>query len=387
MTRRQAAPPAHRWLLLFAALLVAPWLGHGVADAASLGVDPQSGRAGTQVNVTLKDFFAACVVLFDDVPITSPIVGCEDTSVTITIPASASVGTHQIRAVGEGGAGEKADQSLPFRVTGAPAPTTPAATAAPSTQPAVDPDTGSVPAGTPTTARSATTPSTGASTPPAGAAAGQTGTTVAGGGSVPGPVPVVFAAGCPPRQVALLRFAVTPTRAKASGKVSAATSWGAVGTCTEVRDLRVLLDGEPVASQPPKAGTPGVFSVTVPAEAEPGDHQFSLVAADDPSFVLATLAFEVEAEPSLPLVIAGVAAGALLVLIVVLLVRRRRRRKRRLRDAGGDDREDPFAVDDSRDPWGGTLDVPDIATPVTAGPPADTGASSGAGAGAGCGCG
>ena len=47
MTRRQAAPPAQRWLLVIVALVVGPWLGQGAAFAYSVDVSPQSGRVGT----------------------------------------------------------------------------------------------------------------------------------------------------------------------------------------------------------------------------------------------------------------------------------------------------------------------------------------------------
>ena len=54
MTRRQAAPPAQRWLLVIVALLAGPWLGQGAAFAYSVSVNPQSGPAGTHVTVILS---------------------------------------------------------------------------------------------------------------------------------------------------------------------------------------------------------------------------------------------------------------------------------------------------------------------------------------------
>ena len=138
--------------------------------------------------------------------------------------------------------------------------------------------------------------------------------------------------------------------------MSGSTSWGSVGTCNEKRALRVILDGKTVPGAPPDAGASGKFEMTIPRDADPGPHTLALVADDDPSVELATIAFQVEkAKASIPLVALG-AAGAALLLLLLLLVVRRRRRRRKARRA-----DDEWESDDGGGGWGGVLDVPEIA--------------------------
>jgi hypothetical protein len=312
---RQAAPPAHRWLLLFVVLVSASWLGQGgAAGAATIGLDPPSGGPGSTVNVTLTDFFDACIVIFDE-EVVAIGQGCAETTLTFTVPESASVGEHQIRAVGQTGE-ESVEEVATFEVTGA----APVSTTIP---------------------QSAGPPATG----------------------VPASVPPLPAATCGPGQVALMRFDLQPPRAEAGASVSAATTWGSVGTCTQVRPLLVLFDGTPVTGQPPAAGTPGVFRITIPDGARSGPHRITLVAADDESVELSSLAFDVvDADAStLPLIVGAAAGGVLLLLLVLLMVRRRRQRRRR---EGPPPPTGVARLPDGDDLWAGTVEVPDIAGPV-----------------------
>jgi len=355
---RQAAPPAHRWLILIVVLLLAPWVGRGTAFAYSISVNPQSGPAGTTVSVLLEDFGAGCIVYFDGAPVAGA-KGCEGpTNLVFDVPPTATVGNHEILAEGIVVDGTPPSQTMPFRVTAQP-PTTPPTTATPS--PPVSTSANNVAVG-PVGAPAAGSPTTRASTPPATippttAEPGTTTTVLAESTNVvtttgSGPY---FAAACPPRQVALLRFSATPTAARPGGKVTGTTTWGSVGTCTEIRALRVILDGKTVPGSPPVAGTPGTFEMTIPRDARPGAHQLTLVADDDPSFELAAIGFEVEKGKASLLPVAGlVAAGVVLLLALLLLVRRRRRRRRR----GADDWDGGGA------PWAGEIDAPDLAPPA-----------------------
>ncbi len=307
---RQAAPPAHRWLLLIVVLLVAPWLGQGVAaGVTTITVDPPSGGPGTTVNVTLEDFLDSCVVMFDDAVVVVG-EGCAATTLSFTVPATAAAGDHEIRAVGQAGE-ETVEQAAPFQVTGDPA----VATTVP-----VNPST------------------------------------TAAGGSAPAP----STATCPRGQVALMRFDLQPGRGEPGASISAATTWGSVGTCSEVRPLLVLFDGVPLAGEPPEAGTSGFFRIAVPDGARTGVHRVDLVAADDESVVLSSVAFTVvPGEASIIPIVAGVAAGALLLLAIVQMVRRLRRRRRSYeRDF---ERETPYPLSDYY--LTGSVDVPDIAGP------------------------
>ncbi|MEA2717858.1 MAG: hypothetical protein QOI99_2175, partial [Actinomycetota bacterium] len=335
---RQAAPPAQRWLLLFVVLVTAPWFGHGVAVAApAVGVTPPSGGPGTTVTLTVTDLLDACLVLFDDELVTTA-VGCNDATLSFTVPAAAPEGDHTIRVVGQ--AGEASTETVgTFRVTGALAPA-PAPTVAGGS-------TGG-PAGS---AGSAGTTAVGGST--------------SGGATVPGTGPAASAA-CPPDQVGLARFGLKPSRGPAGAAVSVTTAWGATGTCTTVRPLLVLFDGQPVAARPPDAGTSGSFSIEVPAGATVGPHRVSLVAADDESVELSSFRFQVRrAGPSrLPLVV-GIAAGAVLLVVVVLVVTRRLRRRWDRRD------HVPGPVGEDDDLWLGTVEVPDLAAAMP--PAADAG--------------
>jgi hypothetical protein len=350
---RQAAPPAQRWLLFFITLLVAPWLGQGVARAYSVSVNPQSGPPGTTVNVTLSAFGLGCVVYFDGVAVAGD-TGCEEsTALVFDVPADKAAGSYDLRAVEVGVDGEVTRQTLTFRVTAPPTPVTTPTTAAPQAPATTAAGPDAVPegaAGTATT-RPGSSPTTIA----------QPSTTGAGAVAAPTSSPEVFAAGCPPRQVALMRFAVTPTRAPPAGRVSATTSWGSVGTCTGVRSLRVLFDGQPVTGAPPEAGTSGSFEITLPEAATTGSHHLSLVAADDFSVELASMAFVVDkgVEGSdVPLIVGLAVVGVALLLGLILAVRRRRKRKGAF-------------VDDltvQGESWDGLLDVPDIAAPIGAAP-------------------
>ncbi len=368
MTRRQASPPAQRWLLVILALVVGPWLGQGVAFAYSMSVNPQSGPAGTQVTVILSDFGAGCVVTFDGAPVAG-VRGCEsETTLVFDVPADASVGNHEIRADGVVAEGDGPTQSLTFRVTG----TTP--TAAPTGSPPVSISVADVvvgEVGSPTTVAGAVTSPAGGSVPtpsspttaaPVGAAAARP-TDVRPAAA---PRSAGFAVGCQPGQVALMRFAVAPRQARPGGAVTGSTSWGSVGTCSDVRALRVILDGKTVPGVPPAAGTSGQFEMSIPRDAKAGPHSLTLVADDDPSVVVAAVAFQVEkAKGSSTVLLAAGAAGALTLLALLLLVRRRRR-KRRLRRLrrGPEPADDAWADDGSGGAgsgWGGVLDVPDIA--------------------------
>ena len=349
---RQAAPPARRWLFVLVALLVAPWLGQGVAVAYSMSVTPQSGPAGTHVTVNLSDFGTGCVVSFDGEPVAG-VRDCEgDTTLVFDVPTSASTGSHEVRADGVVAVGTAPTQSLTFRVTAGAASTT----AVPVTSPPVSTATGDVAAAAgasttvagPATTRAGSSPNTPTTAVPVAAPASPGAVTTASRQAG-------FAAGCQAGQVALMRFAVAPTRARAGGAVTGSTSWGSVGTCSDVRDLRVILDGKTVPGTPPAAGTSGKFEMSIPRDATPGPHTLSLVADDDPSIVVATVAFQVEKGTGPTTVILGAAAaGAVALLVLFLLVRRRRRRKRGI---GGDD---AWADDDGPGGWDGFLDVPDI---------------------------
>jgi len=115
---RQAAPPAHRWLILIVVLLLAPWVGRGTAFAYSISVNPQSGPAGTTVSVLLEDFGAGCIVYFDGAPVAGA-KGCEGpTNLVFDVPPTATVGNHEILAEGIVVDGTPPSQTMPFRVTG-----------------------------------------------------------------------------------------------------------------------------------------------------------------------------------------------------------------------------------------------------------------------------
>ncbi|MEA2901857.1 MAG: hypothetical protein QOH36_1744 [Actinomycetota bacterium] len=353
MTRRQAAPPAQRWLLVIVALLAGPWLGQGAAFAYSVSVNPQSGRVGTTVSVVLVDFGERCAVLFDDEPMAGT-MDCEGTTTLVfDVPQSASVGNHDLLAVGS-----NVPEGVPmtFRVTATPV-TAPPISSPPVSVAAADINVGEVgEVGASTTvARPVTTAAGGATPSPTTTAAGQpTTTSTAGQLTAANAAPVGFAAGCKPGEVALMRFAVAPTHGRPGDAVSGSTSWGSVGTCSEKRALRVILDGKTVPGAPPDAGTSGKFEMTIPRDAAAGSHTLALVADDDPSVELATIAFQVEkAKASIPLV-ALAAGGAAVLLVLLLMVMRRRRRKARRAD-------DAWASDDGGGGWGGVLDVPDIA--------------------------
>ncbi|HEX7276717.1 MAG TPA: hypothetical protein VF244_05025, partial [Acidimicrobiales bacterium] len=344
---RQAAPPARRWLLLVVALLVAPWVGQGVAVAYSMSVTPQSGPAGTTVSVELSEFGVACIVTFDGEPVAGA-EGCdEETTLVFDVPEAASVGNHEIQAEGFVIDGVSPTQTMTFRVTATPTTAAPPTTVAPVNSPPVSTSTANIqvgPVGGATTPGSSTTrPTTEASTaPPTTVDQAATAAGIGTAGSGP-----VFAAACPPQQVALMRFGVSPTRGRPGAKIAGTTSWGSVGTCTPIRSLRVMLDGKTVPGAPPEAGTSGGFEMTIPRDARAGPHTLALVADDNPSFELATVAFEVEkAKASLLPIVALIAAGAALLLVVLLLVRRRRRRRRSAYD---------------EDEWAGGMEVPDIA--------------------------
>ncbi|MEA2971779.1 MAG: hypothetical protein QOG82_237 [Actinomycetota bacterium] len=356
MTRRQAAPPAQRWLLVIVALLAGPWLGQGAAFAYSVDLSTSSGRVGDSVTVTLTDFGAGCVVYFDDTAVAGD-RGCEErTELVFDVPES-SVGRHEIRAYEVGVDGMELIQTMPFDVRATPA-TAPPISSPPVSVAAADINVGEVgEVGAPTTvARPVTTAAGGATpSPTTTTAAGQpTTTSTAGQLTAANAAPVGFAAGCKPGEVALMRFAVAPTHGRPGDAVSGSTSWGSVGTCSEKRALRVILDGKTVPGAPPDAGTSGKFEMTIPRDADAGRHTLALVADDDPSVELATIAFQVEkAKASIPLV-ALAAGGATVLLVLLLIVMRRRRRKARRAD-------DAWASDDGGGGWGGVLDVPDIA--------------------------
>ncbi len=368
----QAAPPARRWLLVVLALLAGPWLGQGPAAAYTVTVDPQSGPVGTTVSVTLTDFGAGCVVFFDGEPVAGA-RDCQDaTTLVFEVPPTAA-GNHTILAEGIVLEGTAPSQSFTFRVTAtptttAPAPTTPPISSAPVSATENNVVVGAV--GAPTTvARTATTGSTASTTPQPTTTGPPNSTSVAGvltGASTTGTGQGIGAV-CPPRQVALKRFAVAPLRGRPGAKVTGTTTYGLVGTCTEVRTLRVILDGKTVPGEPPVAGTSGSFEMSIPRDAEAGPHTLALVADDDPSVELATIAFRVEEAKASILPIAGLAAaGVALLLLVLLMVRRRRRRGRRARRADrGRPTDDGWADDgfdgDDGGGWGGTLEVPVVA--------------------------
>ena len=348
---RQAAPPAQRWLLLMISLLVASWLGQGVAGAYTMGVDPQSGRPGTTVTVTLKDFLAACVVLFDNEQAADPVIGCEDTSVTFVIPSDATTGAHEIRAVGQGAGGEIAEQVMTFRVTsGGAIVTQPTGSSVPG------PITGEPPAEEDPAAVTTTVSQSPAPVRPTTSIASTAPASTARAVTAPPSTsaPAGFAATCPPRQVALMRFDVTPVRGRPGTNVAAGIEWGDVGACTEVRALQALFDGEAVGPPLPVAGTLESFEITIPDDASDGSHRFSVVVADDPSIELASQALQVDRPTSTVsrLAPALIVAGVLLLLAVFGMVRRLRRRKAFVKDLAGTD-----------DGWAGMLDPPDVTAP------------------------
>ena len=335
MTRRQAAPPAQRWLLVIVALLAGPWLGQGAAFAYSVDVST-SERAGWATPSPSRSPISAPGASCTSTK--TPVAGdrgCEEpTTLVFDVPES-SVGRHEIRAYAVGVDGWELHPDHAVRVTGDARHHPPDQLAARHRRCAADVNVGEV--GAPHDGRPAghhrgrRSPSPSPSTTAAGRRRPTTDVRRRPAHSAPKAAPVGFAAGCKPRQVALMRFAVAPTEGRPGDAVSGSTSWGSVGTCSEKRALRVILDGKTVPGAPPDAGTSGKFEMTIPRDADPGPHTLALVADDDPSVELATIAFRVEkAKASIPARRRWSAAGAaLLLVLLLLLVRRRRRRKRR----------------------------------------------------------
>src|SRR5205085_5177213 len=209
---RQAAPPAQRWWLVIIALLAAPWVGQGAAFAYSMSVNPQSGRAGTTVTVTLSDFGPECAVLFDGKGVAAVDTGCDGpTTLVFDVPQSASVGEHEIHAVGGGLGTGVIQQTMTFTVRAAPATTAPAPTTPPISSPPVSEATSDVnvgEVGPATVPGPATTRATTASSSPT-TVAGQPATTSTAGeltstSSSRADQPAGFAAGCKAGEFALM---------------------------------------------------------------------------------------------------------------------------------------------------------------------------------------
>ncbi len=173
MTRRQAAPPAQRWLLVIVALLAGPWLGQGSAYAESMSVNPQSGPVGTHVQVTLSGFGDRCAVFFDGEAVAGVNGGCEGNPLVFDVPQSATVGEHQVHAVGgEPGIG-LVERTMTFTVRPTPV-TTPPVSSAPVTVAAADINVGEVGAPATTVCPSPVTTAAGVATPsPTTTAAGR----------------------------------------------------------------------------------------------------------------------------------------------------------------------------------------------------------------------
>ena len=311
---RQAAPPAQRWLLLFVVLLVAPWLGQGVAvRGRSIGVDPQSGRTGhhrqrhahglpRRVHRALRRRGGG---------------GRRGTARTprlsFTVPESAPVGDHEIRAVGQSGRRRRRPRH------GGARSTSPAATAATSTRRATDPRrrAGSRrPLGRPPHGgerhRRARRRYHGA-----GVGAGP-----AGSPPVPAPAggPDALRPAAHPRQAGGIGLGRRRRGARSARAPRSAPCW-----CSST--------AKPVAGQPPEAGTPGFFRIdhprrrpSRPPPGHPGGRRRRVGRAVRPLDVRGRSAAEPPPSRSSP---GWSPAGVLLLLTVVLLVRRRRRRRRR----------------------------------------------------------
>lgn len=308
----------HRRLVvvLGALLLGTSWIvGAAPPAGAAIVLHPDQGPPSTSVSVSVSSTDAiGCRLLFDGAELGRATL-CSS-GISFVVPSTAVVGGHGVALVGGGdGAATVVLGTATFTVVAPDSTTT-----SPSTTRVEQPTTTGVVATTVAPART-TAPT---QPPPTTPVRSTTPTTTAGPEPAPAPEAVPTCALAPQM---VDGFAVSPAKGRSGTSVSVAFDVVAALACP-AQPVVVAIDGVVVSGPLPPGPGAVRAAVVVPRDAVRGAHRIALVAADDPSVVVASASFEVDAPSAgsaLPLA-AGVLGAVVLAGMAAAVVRARSRR-------------------------------------------------------------